>query len=120
MPGQTITLNFDQGSTAHLILHDATGAVTTDLGTYSVAWSVDTATVVAINPVGSPPLALQFQAATPVVDGTANVSVTLHSSDPANHPDITDSFAVTITNLPPPGPVSSVLVTLDAPGPRLF
>lgn len=120
MPGQTISLNYDQGSTAHLTLKDASGVVTTDLGSYAVVWSVDTATIVAINPVGTPQLSCQFQAATPVVDGTANVTVTLHSSDPAVHPDITDSFAVTIANLPAPGPVSSILVTLDPAGPRLF
>ena len=125
MPGQTITLNFDQGSTAHLVMKDAAGVVTTDFGTYAPpAWTVDNPAIVTINPITTGPglFACLFQAATPAVDGTATVTVALHSSDPAAHPDLTDSFIVTIANVPPPlpGPVSSIELTLDAPGPRLF
>lgn len=122
MPGQTITLHFDQGSTAHLVLKDVAGIVTTDLGTYAdPVWSVDNSAIVALNPVtpSSGSFACQFQAATPPVEGTATVSVVLHSSDPAAHPDLTDSFVVTITATPP-GPVTSIELTLDPTGPRLF
>lgn len=125
MPGQNVTLNFDQGTTAHLILKDSAGVVTTDLGTYSIAWSVDAPATVAIHDVldvNGKPLSVQVQAATPAVDGVGIVTVTLTSSDPATHPAITNSFSVTIANVPPPppGPVSSVDFTIDAPGPRLF
>ena len=121
MPGQTITLNFDQGSTAHLVMKDAAGLVTTDLGTYSVAWSVDHPEIVAIHFDTASPLSLPFQAATPAVDGSALVGLTLTSTD-SSHPVLTDSFSVTIANVPPPtpGPVSSIELTLDPPGPRLF
>lgn len=121
MAGQTITLNFDQGSTAHLVMKDAAGLVTTDFGTYSAVWSVDHPEIVAINVDSAKPQVLPFQAATPAVDGTAVVTVTLTSPD-SSHPVLTDSFSVTIANVPPPtpGPVSSIELTLDPPGPRLF
>lgn len=121
MPGQTITLAPDQGSTAHLVMKDAAGLVTTDFGTYSAAWSVDHPEIVAIHFNTASPQSLPFQAATPAVDGTAVVTVALTSTDPS-HPVLTDSFSVTIAGVPPPapGPVTSIELTLDSPGPRLF
>lgn len=120
MPGQTITLQFNQGSTAHLIMKDASGVVTTDLGTYAApVWTVDHPEIVAIAPDAAHPQSLPFQAASPAVAGVAFVSVSLTSSDPGAHPALTDSFEVTVA-APPIGPVTSIELTLDAPGPRLF
>lgn len=126
MPGQSVTLNFDQSVKANIVLKDSAGVVTTDLGTYSVSWDDDRHDLIRFIPSNQDakgnPLAIVIQAAIPAVDGTANVTVTLTSSDPAAHPAITNSFAVTITNAPSPvpGPVTSVDFTIDAPGPLVF
>lgn len=120
MPGQAITLQFDQGSTAHLIMKDANGVVTTDLGTYSApVWTVDHPEIVAIAFDAAHPQSVPFEAATPAVAGVAVVTVAMTSSDPGTHPELTDSFTVTVV-APPIGPVASIELTLDPAGPRLF
>lgn len=126
MPGRSVTLNFDQGVQADLILKDSVGTVTTDLGTYTVTgWGTDDLSIIELHSIpdeNGRPLSVQVQAAIPPVNGTGVVNVHLVSSDSGNHPNITDSFSVTIVNAPspPPGPVSSVDFAIGTPGPRLF
>lgn len=121
MPGQSVTLHVDQGVSADLILKDSAGAVTNNLGTYTVAWSTDAPNIIAIQEFSDPHLGVKVQAPIPAVEGTGNVVVTLTSSDSAK-PVITNSFGVTFTSTPPPPPgeVASVDFAIGLPGVRLF
>jgi hypothetical protein len=104
----------------HCNMFDLSGNPTTDLGTYSLSWSVDDARILAFvpGPVAGPGYDVDafgclVGPATPIVEGTANVVVTLLSSDPTNHPTIT--AAATATVMISADDVASIVLVWGAP-----
>ena len=101
-PDYSTTIFGNQSVEASFVMMDANGNGTDNIGTYSYEWTVDDPGILRFH-VGSPnaniPIGPDQCLAGPVnpnMTGSANLILTMRSSDPANHPDLVKTLNITI------------------------